>query len=254
VSPALQGVRVVVTRPAGPGMNAYLEAFASSGARAVALSMIEVVPPEDPRPLVRAAAELPLYDWIALTSGNAVLALLDATGGAVPNRIKVAVVGAATADVARSAGIEPHLVASRSDAEGLADALGPRVAHRRVLLPQAADAAPTLAARLRQGGAEVVAVEAYAKRIPPAAFEQARELFQEEPLGWVTFTSPSTFRNFRTILGEDWTVRHGELKAASIGPVTSAALRDAGIEPACQAREPTAQSLVDAVARAHGSG
>lgn len=249
----LQGVRIVVTRAEGPGLDAYLAAFEAAGATALPLPLLEITAPADARALSRAAAELPLYDWIAVTSAHAVRSLVDSAAGAIPRGIRVAAVGEATARALREHDIEPELVARQSDASGLVDELAPFVSRRRILLPQAADAAPTLAEGLRQAGADVVAVEAYAKRIPPAAFEDALGLFEGRPLGWVTFTSPSTFHNFTTVLGSTWSTRQGELLAAVIGPVTGAALRRAGIEPACQAAQPNARSLVEAVVRDHRS-
>lgn len=250
----LEGVRIVVTRALGPGLDAYLTAFEEAGATALPLPLLEITPPSDPRPLTRAAAELPLYDWIAVTSAHAVRSLVDAAAGAIPAGIRVAAVGEATARALREYDIEPRLIAERSEAAGLVAELAPQVARRRVLLPQAADAVSTLAEGLREAGADVVAVEAYAKRIPAAAAEEAAALFAGRPLGWVTFTSPSTFRNFTTVLESAWPERREELLAAVIGAVTAAALRGAGVEPACQAEQPNARSLVEAVVRAHRSG
>src|SRR5437764_14451239 len=92
----LAGRRVVVTRAAHQG-EGLLRAFAAAGAVVESLPLLEVVPPADPRPLERAAAELALYDWLIFTSTNTVEAFLPLTGGALPARLKVAAVGAATA-------------------------------------------------------------------------------------------------------------------------------------------------------------
>lgn len=245
----LDGIRVVVTRPAGAGADRFVDAFEGAGARVERLPVLWVVPPPDVRPLARAAAELPLYDWLAFTSAHGVRALLDACGGALPARLRLAAVGTATADALRDAGHEPQLVAEIPRAEGLAEELAPRVGRGRVLLPLATDAQPLLADRLRQTGADVTVVPAYAKRLPAEAPAAARQLFSTEPLGWVTFTSPNTFHRFTEALGPLWPARRDELQAASIGPVTSAALRETNIEPACEAAEPHPQALVEAVIR-----
>lgn len=243
----LEGIRVVVTRPAGAGADRFVDAFEGAGARVERLPVLEVVPPPDIRPLARAAAELPLYDWLAFTSAHGARALLDACDGALPGRLRLAAVGTATADALRDAGHQPHLVAETPRAEGLAEELAPRVGRGRVLLPLATDARPLLADRLRQAGADVMVVPAYAKRLPAEALATARRLFSTEPLGWVTFTSPSTFHRFTEALGRLWPTRRDELLAASIGPVTSDALRQGGVTPACEAAEPNAEALVEAV-------
>jgi uroporphyrinogen-III synthase len=123
-----------------------------------------------------------------------------------------------------------------------------------VLLPQAADAHPTLLEGLAAAGAEAVAVVAYDKRLPPDAPQRAAELFSTAPLGWVTFTSPRIVCHFAELLGSDWELRRKELKAASIGPVTSAELRRRGVEPAAEAASPGDEELVEAVVKAHTAG
>ena len=246
---ALANLRVVVTR-AEHQADGLVAAFARAGATVELLPLLAVVPPADPRPLERAASELALYDWIAFTSTNAVEAFLPLTGGAFPPRLRIAVVGPATAEALRAWGIEPHVTARTADAEGLAAELAPLVGRqRRVLLPQAADARATLLEALSAAGAEAVAVVAYDKRLPPDAPQRAVELFSASPLGWVTFTSPRIVRHFAELLGADWDRRRGELQAASIGPVTSAELRRRGVEPAAEAARPGDEEMVEAVAR-----
>ena len=245
----LAGVRVVVTRSSRQSAG-LLEALTERGADAVALPLLEVLPPEDDRPLERASSELALYDWLVLTSANAVESLLERSGGTVPARLQVAVIGKATARALREYEIEPALIADESRAEGLAAELGPRVSRRRrVLLPQAEDARPLLAELLEAAGAEVVRVTAYRKRAPAGAIERARALLATKPWGWVTFTSPSTVRNLIDALGEPlWREGKPTLDAASIGPTTSAELRKFGAEPRVEAGSPSTTSLVDSIA------
>jgi uroporphyrinogen-III synthase len=65
----------------------------------------------------------------------------------------------------------------------------------------------------------------------------------------VTFTSSSTVANLvAAMAGRDLS----GLRAVSIGPVTSASLRDAGIEPAAEAEPHDVTGLVRAVLEAAG--
>jgi len=250
----LAALRVVVTR-AEHQAGGLAEAFAAAGATVELLPLLEVVPPADPRPVERAASELALYDWLVFTSANAVDAFLPLTAGGVPHRLRIAVVGPATAAALRAWEVEPHLIAVRADAEGLLDELGPHVGRsRRVLLPQAADARPTLADGLARAGAEPVVVVAYGKALPADAPSRAAELFAAAPIGWVTFTSPRVVRHFSELFGADWERRRPELRAASIGPVTTAALRRLGVEPAAEAAQPGDAGMVAAVVRAVAAG
>ncbi|HVR30094.1 MAG TPA: uroporphyrinogen-III synthase [Thermoanaerobaculia bacterium] len=253
MSGELAGHRVVVTR-ASRQASGLVERLESRGATVEPLSLLEILAPQDSRPLERAATELALYDWLVLTSANAVESLLPLAGGTLPSRLGVAVIGGATARSLRGYGVEPALVAERSQAEGLAELLEPRVRRRRrVLLPQAEDARPLLAERLEAAGAEVVRVAAYRKRLPEGAAERARSLFAEKPWGWVTFTSPSTVRYLVEALGPLWIEGRETLLAASIGPVTSAELGRQGAAPAAQAHSPSDAGLVDAIVAAVSS-
>jgi uroporphyrinogen-III synthase len=244
----LTGLRVVVTRAAHQG-EGLARAFEQAGATVELLPLLEVVPPADPRVLERAASELALYDWLVFTSANAVDAFLPLAGGALPARLRVAAVGTATAAALATYEIEPHWMGG-SDAGELLASLAPHVTRRRrVLLPQAADARPTLFEGLNQAGAEAVAVVAYDKRLPPGAPARAAELFTDSPLGWVTFTSPRIVRHFALLFGKDWERRRAELRAVSIGRVTSAALVDYGVEPTAVAVRPGDAEMVAAVVR-----
>jgi uroporphyrinogen-III synthase len=108
-----------------------------------------------------------------------------------------------------------------------------------------------IAEELARAGARVDAVIAYAKRPSPAAPARARDLFGESgPLGWVTFTSPAIARAFAALFGPTWPARRPTLRAASIGPVTSAELRRLGVEPAAEAAAAGDTELAAAVAAA----
>jgi uroporphyrinogen-III synthase len=259
----LAGVRVVVTR-AERQAEGLSTALGEAGAVVALLPLIEIGPAPDIH-LFRLAVALPEhYDWIVFTSANAVAAFCEAVGEPLrPGTFKTAVVGAATASALRDQGLEPDLVASKQDADGLADELIPLVAAvpsqypRSVFIPQAEDARPTLADRLRAAGIQPVPVAAYTKRIPEGAPGQARKLFgtgRTAPLGWVTFTSPSIVEHFAELFGREWSARRKTLHAASIGPLTTTALREAGVEPAVVAEAPKVEALVAAIVAAVAGG
>jgi uroporphyrinogen-III synthase len=247
----LAHLRVVVTR-AERQSEGFAAAFLRAGATVELLPLLETIPPADPLPLERAAAELSLYDWVVFSSVNAVEAFLS-LAGPLPPALNIAAVGPATASALRARGVDPHLTPVREEAAGLVADLAARIGGRRVLLPQAADARPALREGLTAAGAEAVAVIAYNKRLPPDAPARAAALFGAAPIGWVTFTSPRIVRHFVELFGADWERRRGELRAASIGPVTSAELRRWQVEPAAEAERPLDEALVVAVARAAAS-
>ncbi len=245
MSPALAGQRVVVTRSAHQA-EGLVAAFGAAGAEVERLPLIELAPPKDRRALDRAVRRAAGFDWLIFTSANAVAAFLPLLGE--PARLRSAAVGPATAAALRRGAVEPAVVAARSNAEGLLENLAPLLAPgTRVLIPQAEDARPALARGLRAAGASVDTVVAYRKRLPAAAAVDARRLFEDSDLGWVTFTSPRIARHLAGLFIADWPRRRGELRAISIGPVTSAELRRLGVEPAAEAETPSDEAMVAAV-------
>ena len=168
------------------------------------------------------------FDWLLLTSRNAVEALLARLEGALP---RVAVVGRGTAEALRARGIEPDLVAVRSTQEGLAAAL-PRPAGR-VLFAGAEDSRDVLA---RELGADFVALYRTVELRP--------ESFPEADL--VVLASASAARSFAA-LGLD-------LPCVSIGPVTSAEARRHGLRVVAEAGTHDREGLVSAVKLAASLG
>jgi uroporphyrinogen-III synthase len=252
----LVGVRVVVTRPRGQE-EGLVRGFREAGARVEWVGLMEVVGGNEVE-LRRVAGAIDGFAWIAFTSANAVGPLLELLPQGLPAGVEVAVVGEATARAVRARGVEPSLVARERSGQGLAREMAGRGDLRGVpvLLPRAGDARRELAQGLRAAGAEVAAVVAYEKRLPAAAAGRVRELFPPgEPLGWVTFTSPRSARTLAELVDRQaggWESRRSTLRAASIGPTTSAALRRLGVEPAAEAATPADEALVRAVARAAG--
>jgi len=248
----LAGQRVVITRAAHQAAESG-EAFRRAGAEVVFLPLIEVVEVADPKPLTLAASRIDTFDHLVLTSANTVRAFLPwvSPSAKMP---PITVVGPATAAAVSEHGFTVAETAVRTDAEGLVELLGPRLGPgRRVLVPQADDARPTLVEGLRETGAEVVAVDAYSKRLPVASVERAAELFDGVPLGWVSFTSPRIVRHFVELLGTDWEARRGELRAVSIGRVTTRALESYGVERIATADQPTPEDMVRAAVEGTGN-
>lgn len=242
----LRGERVVVTR-ARHQAEEMTAAFEAAGAQVELLPLIEVVEPDDPRRLKTAVAEVGEFNWLVFTSANAVGAFLDLVKGRLPDELKVAVIGPATSRAAVERGVEPDIVAAQADAEGLVDEMSPHLrGYERVLVPCADDARPTLVDGLRSLGVRAVAVEAYSKRLPAAAAERARELFADREIGWVTFTSPRIVRHFAELFGPVWDARRREVRALSIGPVTTRELRRRGVETIREAARPSPEAMVAA--------
>lgn len=249
---------VVVTR-AGEGPDALADRLRELGAAVRELPAIAFAPPGDPGPLDEALRGLERFDWVAFASATAVervlgrLAELAIPAEALAARA-LAAVGPATAERLRAKLRAPDLVAADATGEGLARALAPSVERRRVLVPRPAEGRTEILEGLRAAGADVSAVEAY--RTVPAAPEQLACLgawIREREVDAVAFASPSAVRAVVESLGRDAPVL-GRVLVAAIGPTTSRALQEAGLEPGVVAERHTGRDLAEAIAARLGPG
>ena len=110
-----------------------------------------------------------------------------------------------------------------------------------VLIARAAEAREVLPDALRKRGAEVDVVALYetvAEQPDPEALEQA------EGADFITFTSSSTVTNFMEASSNG--IPAGA-KVISIGPITSEAIREAGLSVDVEADRHDIQGLVEAL-------
>jgi uroporphyrinogen-III synthase len=147
-----------------------------------------------------------------------------------------------------------EIVPERYVGEALGDALKDRAPGQRVLLVRAAAARDVVPDALAAAGARVTVVDAYRTVIPADAAERARAVFGAESLpDAVVFTSGSTVMHLLDVLCETGIVFPSQVLCVSIGPVTSAALRDAGLAVAAEAETASLDALVAACVRLLGS-
>ena len=257
----LFGQTVAVTRTRQQASE-LSERLADLGAAVIEAPTIELAAPPDLTAVDDALRSIGRYDWVVFTSVNGVAfarrRLLEigldarAFGGA-----KVAAIGDATAAaVSRELCLSVDLCPEAFVAEALGDALAGRgeVAGKRFLLLRADIARPVLRERLaRDGAADVRDVPVYESTRAASLPRPVLDALSAGELSWVTFTSSSTANNFAQLLGPDFRDRLKGVKLASIGPVTTATLRELGLEPAVQAETFNIDGLVAAVVGAAGS-
>ena len=224
----LTGRTVVVTR-----------ARAQASALAARLRELGAVVAEAPairtEPLEVTVPPIERYDLVCVTSPNGAERLLeevrDARALAGP---VIAAIGPGTARALRAGGIDPDVVPERAVAEGLVQALRDTPVSR-ALIARAEEARDVLEAALRDRGAEVDVLALYRTVAEPVADPPERA-------DYVTFTSASSVRSY---LGS--APLPDGARVVSIGPATSAALREAGREPDVEAPVHTPDGLVDAL-------
>jgi uroporphyrinogen III methyltransferase/synthase len=238
---ALAGLRVVVTREVLAD-DPFGTALLRLGAEVIEFPTIAVVDPADGgAALEKAAGDASGYEWIVFSSKNAVdrffRALRDVRGigGA-----KIAAIGSATADALAQRGVIADLVPLRFVDEALVEEFVAADGGGRVLLPRAAGATAVLPLGLRALGWEVDAVEAYRTVTPPADPGLLERMVGADA---ITFLSSSAVTGFLALAGRESMPRI----VASIGPVTSATLRDHGVAVDVEATVHTASGIVDAL-------
>ena len=252
----LSGRSVIVTRTLAQA-HTLVEPLEALGAEVLAFPVLETVDPEDFAPLDAAIADLAGYDWVVLTSTNGVDRFLKRFRAVKGSReailgAKFAAVGSATAEKLAKHGLPPALVPDDFRAEGLVEAFremgaGPGC---RVLIPRAEEAREVLPDELRAMGCDVDVVYVYrTQHAEPDA--ETLERLRAGSVDVVTFTSGAIARGFVSAIaraGLDAEQVFAHLAVASIGPVTSDAIREMGLRVDIEAAESTMGSLVDAIA------
>jgi uroporphyrinogen-III synthase len=150
----------------------------------------------------------------------------------------------------RALGFPVEVVPERYVGDALADVLKDRVRGQRVLLVRAAVARDVVPDALTAAGASVTVVNAYRTVIPADAVKQAKAIFDAESLpDAVVFTSGSTVTHLLDVLREAGLPFPLQIACVSIGPVTSAALREAEFVVAAEAEMASLDGLVEACVR-----
>jgi uroporphyrinogen-III synthase len=246
------------------------------GADVLEIPFIEIRKPSSFRPLDTALKNLAAYDWLILTSVNGVEAMwqrLAKLGLSLNNResrrfiretkdrnrsdasvadgrLRIAAIGPATKNAIEERGLYVDVVPKEYVAESVVRSLKSKVKGKNVLLVRAKVARDVIPKELRKAGAEVDVVEAYETVVPQTSrkrLQTALKNLTRRP-DVVTFTSSSTVKNFVELLGPARKAKGLErIQMASIGPVTSATLREVGLPVDIAASEFTIPGLVTAI-------
>jgi uroporphyrinogen-III synthase len=246
----LTNKRILITRTRhqASDLAAQLEAL---GATTILIPTIEIAPPASFAALDAALTCLSTYDWLIFTSPNAVDAFHRRAQFLHLTQLakKIAVIGPATLRAANDIGLTVDLVPPNYIAESLAEALLPEAPGKSFLLVRAAQARDTLPEALTAADATVTIAEAYRNQLPPESTPALQALFTS-PAHYpdaITFTSASTARNLIALLETANLTLPPDITLASIGPITSEALRDLGHPPTIEAAAPTIPALIQSL-------
>lgn len=224
------------------------------GATVIEIPFIEIRKPSSYRPLDEALKNLKTYDWLILTSVNGVQAMWNRLRklrirGTALKHLQIAAIGPATKKAIVKHGLKVKLVPEEYVAESVVKSLRDKVNGKRVLLVRAKVARDVIPEELRAAGAHVDVVEAYETVVPEKSRRRLQSLMKNPKRRphMVTFTSSSTARNFAELLGKTPARAVKNVQLASIGPVTSATLRELQLPPAIEAREFTMGGMIRAI-------
>jgi uroporphyrinogen III methyltransferase/synthase len=243
----LAGVSVAVTRARAQasGLARRLQALGASVIQAPAIRVQQLTDPAQP------TLDPSPYDLICITSANGVSGLFERLDDGVHPRgdtralagTRIAAIGPGTARALAERGIVADVVPEQFVAESLVEALA-EVPVKRALIARAREARDVLPDALRARGAQVDVLELYetvAEPLSPHALEAVRAA------DYLTFTSSSTVRFFLQAAGDQETGLSPATRIVSIGPVTSAALREHGLEPSIEADRYDVEGMIAAL-------
>ena len=248
----LFGKRIVTTR-AREQSAALMETLEELGAEAVEIPAIEVRDPQSWQPMDRAIGRLEEFDYLVFTSANGVkkfLGRLPACSRDVRDLkgLQIGAIGPGTASELAATGIRVDFMPSDYRAEGLIEYFKDvEIRGKRFLIPRAKVARDILPRTLKDRGAWVEVVEAYETLRPRIAPADMERLLTPTPDA-ITFTSSSTVTNFvKLIESENLRAVLKEVAIASIGPITSEAVRKHGLKVSVEAVDSTVPGLVQAL-------
>ncbi len=255
----LFGKRILITRAERQaGSTARL--IEELGGEAIEFPTIGIEPPEDFAEVDAAIASLSSYDWIVLTSVNGVEAFLSrifdlgkdarCLGG-----VRICSIGPRTTEALKKWHLVPDLQPEDFSSAGIMEAFRRvgDVAGKKFLLARSDLADKSLPSGLASLGAKVKEIVCYRTAKADPEPSTIKQLLDGE-IDAVTFTSASTARNFACALGNALKSIPESVVIASIGRVTTAAAKEAGLTVHVEAAQHTIPALIASLIAPFHSG
>jgi uroporphyrinogen III methyltransferase / synthase len=250
---SISGKTILVTRAAGQASE-FTRMLRSRGARVLEMPTLEIVPPTSWEDLDREIERLATFDWLMLTSTNAVdafFARLHHSGqdSRTLAGIRIAAVGHRTATSLHQYGITPDFIPPDFVADALISNFPVSPNGQRILFPRVETGGrDVLLQEFTALGATVVEVAAYQSQCPAQIDPTVLLALQHQQVDIITLASSKTVKNFCQLIGErlpsGWQER---ICIASIGPQTSATCRSLLGKVDIEATEYTLPGLVAAL-------
>lgn len=254
----LTGKTILVTRAAEQSSK-FTTLLQQQGATVVEMPALMITPPESWAALDQAIANIKQFQWLILTSANAVnyffnrLSTLGYDIRAL-SQLKIAVVGRKTASVLKTKQFNPDYIPPNYVADSLIANFPENLSGQKLLFPRVETGGRAiLVQELTEQGATVVEVPAYQSQCPQNIEPQAWQALQQQQIDVITFASSKTVKNFYTLLQQQADSNTidtilAKVIIASIGPQTSITCRKLLGRIDLEAAEYTLEGLTTAIA------
>jgi uroporphyrinogen III methyltransferase/synthase len=248
----LFGKNIVVTRDA-QGNADFAAKIICRGGNPIEFATMQLKPLTQTNQFLQALTKLAEYDWIIFTSANGVAIFLDCLQSSQKDArafgyAKIAAIGSETSAKLDAFGIKADFVPSIFTSRELGKQLVgfTNLQDKKILLLRSQLASAELIELLEHAGAEVENVAVYTAVEQKSEGNWLAERIKKGWVHWLTFASPFSVRIFFEQVPSE-TVNSGNVKVASIGPVTSELLKSLGVRVDMEAPEHTIEGLLNSI-------
>lgn len=251
---SLSGRTILITRAAHQAEELIL-AIERHGGNPILFSTIEITPPASWDECDHALDSLYMYNGLIFTSTNGVEFFFERlkTRGFSTLDVQakmIYVVGEKTKEVVEQFGLRVTSMPEKFTAFDLSKALQQEDLNGKTFLfPRGNLGSSTLADNVRLLGAHVDSVIVYRTQKPSLQdIEKMLKPLIDRKIDVVTFTSPSTVKNFAALFpNHQLKSLLEQTKIAVIGPVTAKAVEEIGLNVDMISKKSTVESLVSAI-------
>jgi uroporphyrinogen III methyltransferase/synthase len=248
----LFGRNIVMTRDVA-GNADFAAKIIQRGGNPLEFETIQIKSLTDSNGFLQMLTKIGQYDWVVFTSGNGVAMFFDALqnmdkDARVFGSARIAAIGSRTAEQLGRFGIKADFVPDVFTGKELGRQLigFANLRDKKVLLLRSELASSELVEILTEAGAQVDNIAIYTAVTAKSDPARLSDRISKGTIDWLTFASPSSVDGFFEQIGGE-VVNSGNVRVASIGPVTSKRLRELGIKEDVTAEEHTLDGLLDAI-------
>lgn len=252
MSKPLSNRTILITRSAEQSESS-INIFKESGANVIQFPTIKITAPESFNLFDNAVKNFCEFDYLIFTSENAVKKFAERINELKISlnyeKIKIVVTGSKTAEICKEKNIKVDFIPDEYSAEAIIENLKEVIKNKKVFIPCSAIARKELSEGLKRAGAVVTKVPVYEVGIPDEdeIKKYVDELNKNFPDVFV-FTSPSTFKNFLSIMKINNPKNYFKnFIVAAIGATTETAIKEFDVNVNIVPKIFTVESLAEEI-------